>query len=115
MSSAVNMERENMLLILKSLDGGEVCDYNYNNDKINFSAKLRMKCADKEEIKYYSSWSNGRMKKFSNETTTYWIVRYTYPSAKKYVYRKVFKCQHNNFDKGKIKKTRRYTHSWYVM
>ncbi|KAJ8982358.1 hypothetical protein NQ317_013109 [Molorchus minor] len=42
--------------------------------------------------------------KFSAASTSNWIVRYTYPSAKKYVYRKVFKCQHNSFDKVRIRK-----------
>lgn len=36
--------------------------------------------------------------------STNWIVRYTYPSAKRYGYRKIFKCQHNSFDKVKERK-----------
>lgn len=66
-----------------------------------FMAILRFKKTDNEDN---SAWCNNWLADFSHKTNTNWIVRYTYPSAKRYLYRKVFKCQHSSFNKVKSRK-----------
>lgn len=72
-----------------------------------FSAVIRSKIYndnDREQGMNYSDWCDSWIKKFSVKFYTNWIVRYTYPSAQKYLYRKVFKCQHHSFDKIRSRK-----------
>lgn len=40
------------------------------------------------------------IEKFSAETCTNWIVRRTFPNVQKLAFRKIFVCQHNNFNKN---------------
>ncbi|XP_060533073.1 uncharacterized protein LOC132706034 isoform X2 [Cylas formicarius] len=66
---------------------------------IHFEATVRYK----QDTREYGRNCDNFVSEFGSLTYTNWIVRYTYPSAKKYLYRKVFKCQQNSFNKVKAK------------
>lgn len=96
----------NIFLSLQKLSGeGVVNNYSFKNEN-NFTAIVRAKSgySDDKGTAFYNEWCGNWIQKFSQETSTNWIVRYTYPNMQKYHFKKVFKCQHNSFDKVKKRK-----------
>jgi len=97
------MTEESILNQIKSIcDQEDIISEYVFKDSNRYCATIRTKIIDKEVEK--SKWCDNWVKRFSSASTSEWIVRYTYPSAKKYLYRKVFKCHHNSFDKVKERK-----------
>ncbi|KAM3957855.1 uncharacterized protein ACR2FA_008122 [Aphomia sociella] len=66
-----------------------------------FSIHMRCKAATDQSQDYYNQYVSTWIRKFSNYTTTNWIVRNTFPKVKRLVYRKVFTCRRSAFNKSR--------------
>lgn len=97
------MDYKHILTDICSSSSSNLHQFQCNSTGNGFDACVRVKTpSDLHEEN--SAWCDRWIAEFSTKTCTNWIVRYTYPSAKRYIYRKIFKCQHNSFDKVKDRK-----------
>lgn len=68
--------------------------------------KFRLKADQNEEQERYAKFIDEFILTFSNFTKTNWIVRKSYPSLKRFLFRKDYTCQHSSFNKKSDKSSR---------
>ncbi|KAJ8915308.1 hypothetical protein NQ315_014816 [Exocentrus adspersus] len=78
--------------LIDSEDVVETWSYEHEN---NYCLTIRTKKKNKDGNISNSEWCNSWIAKYSTETKTNWIVRYTYPNPQKYEYKKI-ESQHNH-------------------
>lgn len=71
-----------------------------------YSMRFRLKTDQNEEQERYVKYIDEFVQKISNFTNTNWIVRKSYPSLKRFLFRKTYTCQHSSFNKKSEKSSR---------
>ena len=75
-----------------------------SNEK--YFLQLRLKADQNGKQEQYAKFINEFVKKFTYFTKTNWIVRKSYPSLKRILFRKTYTCQHSSFNKRSDKSSR---------
>lgn len=67
-----------------------------------FSVKLRLKAESNKTQEQQGCFIEKFVGTFSNFTKTSWIVRKTFPSLKRLMFRKIYTCHHSSFNKKSV-------------
>lgn len=73
--------------------GGLIENLDFESEE-KYSIKFRLKVGQSETRDQYASVIGEFVQTFSNFTKTNWIVRKSFPSLKRLLFRKIFTCQH---------------------
>lgn len=66
-----------------------------------YAILIKCRVDTNRNAQFYSEYAKEWIKKFTKFTKTGWIVRACFPNVKRFLYRKVFVCQHSSFNKRK--------------